>query len=114
MSTWKNELPEVATTSVCVPRVSSICLLPVQETLQDQQVGLTQAPLKSLPLPWVLEHVRFCVRSLRVESVSHSPLGLPKVSLAGLQSQMFWGLLFLVQDPRTGEPSVGLRLIAPC
>ena len=32
-------------------------------------------------------------------SISHSPLPLPKVSPFELQSQTFWGLVFLVQDP---------------
>ena len=45
--------------SVSVPRVSSSCLLPLWETLQDQQVDLTQAPFKWLLLPWVLECVIF-------------------------------------------------------
>ena len=44
-------------------------LLPLREALQDQQVGLTQAPFKLLLLPWISEHVRFCVRPLRVESL---------------------------------------------
>ena len=54
---------------IYVPRVSSRCLLPLGEALQDQQVGLTQAPFKSLLLPGVLECVRFCVCPLRVESL---------------------------------------------
>ena len=56
-------------------------------------------PLKSLLLPWVSEYVRFCECPLRVESISYIPLALPKASPAGLQSQMFWGLVFLMQDP---------------
>ena len=60
----------LASTSVCVPRVTSSCLLPLWETLQDQQVGLTQAPFKLLLQPWVLECVRFCVHPLRMESLS--------------------------------------------
>ena len=44
------------------PRVSSICLLLLQEALQDQQVGLTQAPFKLLLVYLVLVCVRFlCV-----------------------------------------------------
>ena len=35
----------------------------------DQQVGLTQFSFKLLLLPWVLEHVRFCVHPLRVGSL---------------------------------------------
>ena len=51
---------------VSVLRMSSSCLLPLPEILQDQQVGLTQAPLKSLLLPWVLEQVRLCMCAVRV------------------------------------------------
>ena len=38
-----------------------------QEVLQDQQVGLAQASIKLLPLPWVLAHAILCVlfKSLR-------------------------------------------------
>lgn len=32
-----------------------------------------------------------------------------KGSPAGLQSQMFWGLIFLMQDPWAGKPEVGLK-----
>ena len=59
----------MAAASVYVPRVSSSCLLALWEAFQDQQVGLIQAPFKLLLLPWVLEHVRFCVHPLRVESL---------------------------------------------
>ena len=37
-----------------------------QKALQDQQVGLTQAPFKLLSQFWVLECVRFCVYPLIV------------------------------------------------
>ena len=40
----------MAAASVCCPRVNLGCLLPLQETLQDQQVGLAQAPFKLLLL----------------------------------------------------------------
>ena len=46
-------------------------------------------------------------------SVPHSPLTLRKVSPAGFQSQIFWGLIFLVLDPWAGDLSVGLRPLAP-
>ena len=42
-------------------------LLPLQEVLQDQQIGLTHAPFKLLLLPQVLVCVRFCMSFLRVE-----------------------------------------------
>lgn len=46
-----------------------------------------QAPFILLHLPGVLEHVKFCVSLLRVESISPDSLGLPKVSTIGLQSR---------------------------
>lgn len=45
-------------------------------------------------------------------SVCHSPLALLKISTAGLQRQVFRGLIFLEQNPQAGKPDVGLR--APC
>ena len=51
--------PQMAAATVCVPGVTSRCLLPLQEALQDQEVALTQAPFKLLLLSWVLEHVDF-------------------------------------------------------
>ena len=75
-------------TGVHVPRVSYSCPQPPQETLQYQQVGVAQAPMKSLLLPWVLVHVRPCVCLPIVESL------LPPVQWsscpAGLSSQMLW------------------------
>ena len=65
---FQNELAKMGG-SVCVPRVSPSCLLPLWETLQDQQVGPRQASFKLLLLPWVLERVWFCECPLRVESV---------------------------------------------
>ena len=55
---------ECAPQSGCHPRLSKgspSCLLPLWETLQDQQVGLTQAPFKFLPLFWDSKHMRFCM-----------------------------------------------------
>ena len=37
---------------ICVPSRSPCCLLPLWETLQHQQVGLTQTPFKFMPLRW--------------------------------------------------------------
>ena len=44
-------------------------------------------------------------------SIFHIPLGFLKESHIGLQSQMTWGLLFLVQDPWAEEPNVQLQLL---
>ena len=41
------------------------------------------------------------------------PLGLQKVSPAGFQSQMSWGLVFPVQGSWAEEPEEGLRPLAP-
>ena len=43
-------------------------------------------------------------------SISPSPLGLSEVSPTELQSQMFWGLIFLVQDPWAGSLTCGSDL----
>ena len=79
-------------------RVSSSFLLHLQDTLQDQQVGLTQAPFKLLPLP--------CTTFKSDISIFHSLLGLLKVSLTGLQSQMFWANL-PAMDPGAGSSEWG-------
>ena len=50
---------------------------------------------------------------LRVESISHSPLPLPKVSPTGLPSQMFCGLIFLVRELQPEEPDMELRSLDP-
>ena len=53
-------------------------LLPLREALQDQQVGLMQVPFKLLPLPWVPEHVKFCVGLLRVVSLFPTAIWLSR------------------------------------
>ena len=63
-----NELPKMAAASVSTPRENPSLLLPLWETLQDEQVGLTQAPFKLLLLCWDSEYMRFCTCPLRVES----------------------------------------------
>lgn len=80
---WLNKLPKMA-----AARVRSSFLLHLQDTLQDQQVGLTQAPFKLLPLP--------CTTFKSGISIFHSLLGLLKVSLTGLHS----GLISLLWTPR--------------
>ena len=59
----------MAAASIYTLRVSSSYLLPLQELLQDQQVGLTQSSFKLLFLLWVPQCVRLCVHPLRVESL---------------------------------------------
>jgi len=45
-------------------------------------------------------------------SVSYSCLAFLISSLTKLQSQAFWGLIFLMQDPWAGWPNVALKPIA--
>lgn len=85
----------MAATSVYVLRVGSICLLLLQEALQDHQVGLTQAPFKLLQLPWSSVHEILCVPFKSGVSVSYGSLALQKVSPPSLQNQTSWGLIFL-------------------
>ena len=47
---WQNKPPKMVAASICVPRVNPSNLLSLQEPLQDQQEGLTQASFKLLPL----------------------------------------------------------------
>ena len=53
-------------------------------------------------------HVLFKSRG----SVSYSPVTLPNISPTGFQSQMFWVLIFPMQDPWAREPDVGLGPLA--
>ena len=89
------------------PRASFSCPFLLQEALQDQQVVLTQSPFIWLLLPYEI----LCAFFNTGFFISHNPLSLLKVSPAGLQRQTSWGLALLEQDPRAGEPAVGLR---PC
>ena len=49
----------MAATIICVPRVSSTCLLSPWRVLQGQQVGQTQVPFRLLLMHWFLEPVWF-------------------------------------------------------
>lgn len=76
------------------------------DALQDQQVGLTLASSKLLPLCWDSEHVRCCVRRLRRESLFPADVELfctqaTSESPTGLQNQSS------LQDPRARETRVG-------
>ena len=67
----------MAATSISVPRVSSTCLLSLQEMLQEHQVDLTKDHFILLLLLWVLEIS--CVSFDRRVSISHSLLGNDKL-----------------------------------
>ena len=53
-----------------------------------------------------------CVPFKSETSISHSLLGLRKVGPTGLQNQMFWGLVFPLQDPWAEDHYVGLGPLA--
>lgn len=82
----------MAVFSVHALRVSSTCLLPLLEALQDQQ-ALTQDPFKLLLLPWVLEHVRFCVYPLGVESLFPMALQFSWKEKCLLKPNVSWAYL---------------------
>ena len=46
-------------------------------------------------------------------SVSSSPAELLQSSATCFQSQILWGLFFLMQDPYAGVPGMGLRAVIP-
>ena len=106
-------LPRMAATSIFVPRGSLICLLPLWEALYDQ-VGLTQAPLKLLPLIWFLDCWKLCMHPLRMKSLSYSPptclcaspLAFKVRSSGGSPSQCSL-------PPWAREPDVGLSPFTP-
>ena len=78
------------------PWVSSSLSSPLWETLQNQQVGLAQASIKLLLLPWVPMCLRLCVHPLRMGSLfPEEPLGLLILSPTDLQSQVLLGFIFL-------------------
>lgn len=91
------------------PSRSHSCAPPPQETFQDHQVGLLQAPLKWLLLSSIPVPVRFCAIPLRVKPVSPGPVALLQLSPAGLQILM----LLPMPDPRVRKPHVGLRTLTP-
>lgn len=84
--------------------VSTSCLLPPQERLRDQQMGLTQDFFKWLLLHWVLECVEFCVCPLFPTALVL--LEAPLAFTADVR-----GLVFPEQGLWAGEP---VRGSGPC
>ena len=58
--------------------------------LQDQQVGLAQATMKSWLLPWVLGHTRPCVCHSRVKSLFSAVLWSPRSRAVTKSSRLWW------------------------
>lgn len=78
------------------------------------QLGLTQAPMKSLTFPCVLVHTRPCVSSKSEVSFSLGSVKFLWLDATGFQSQMFSGLLLPMPYPHVGEPDLGLRSSYSC
>lgn len=103
MSLRQNKLPNLATTSVYIPRGSPSYLLPLQEALQGQQDWSDYLSKHCISIGswsrwdsvWAFQEQTF---------VSYNPLALPYADPTGFQSQ-----IFLVQNPQSRELRVGLR-----
>lgn len=98
------QAPQMVTTHAYVPMVSS--------SRRYLSRRLSKAASSSDPGSFQMTALTLAPRAyeilcalLRVEFLFHSSLAVLKASLAGLQSQMFWGACLL----RTGESNVGLR-----
>ena len=80
-------LLRISAASVLVPAVSHSHPPPLQETLQQEQVGLVQSTLGSLLLPLGPDaHTTLCVPSKRGISVSTSPVKVLQSNPTSLQS----------------------------
>ena len=95
---------------VCFSTVSHIHPLPIWETLQDQQVGLSQTFIRLLlfslgPVMCEIWGVPFKSEV----SVSPSPVKALRSNPTSLQSQIPWRFLVALADPQTGKPDMGLR-----
>ena len=55
VSSLYNKLPQMAASTTCITRERASYLSFLWESLPDQQVGLTQACFKLLPLHWAYE-----------------------------------------------------------
>ena len=107
------KLPQMAACRVCLPKGSlSACCLSRRISKMAKCVWPRLLSNSCLDTE-TQSRWEFCMCPLRAESVSKSPPALLNTSSTGFQSQTFWGLPFLVQDPQAGEPNVGVRPLAP-
>ena len=107
-------LPRTFTASVLIPTVKQSHPLPLQETLQHQQVGLVQSPLGSLLLPLGHDaHTILSAPSMSRVSVSPSPIKVQQSVPTRLQSLILYEFLLPLPDPQVGKPGMGLRTFTP-
>lgn len=108
-STWL-EGSRLAAARVFAPRVSHSCPPPASPGDLPQDMGdPAKLPSRYGFRPWVLEHKRFRVCPLRVV-FPPSPVELPKLSLAGLKSQMLGGVSPPCRTPSRGAWCAAQRL----
>lgn len=93
---------------ICVLMGSPSYHLPLQEALEDQQVGLIHLHFKLLGLG-VCEILRMPFKSGM--SVSYSPLLLPYASPTGLQNNTFWASSSQCRAPGLGRLLWSLDLL---
>ena len=103
-------VPRTSAASVLVLMVRHSHPLPLQETIQHQQVGLVQSPMGSLLLPLGPQaHTTLCVPSKSGVSVSPSPVEVLQSNPASLQSLILQEFLLPLPDPQVWKPDVRLR-----
>lgn len=99
----------VAAACMCPGWVLIVSCL-TESLCKDQQVDMSRVPFRSLPLSLTVCNVLLIPFKSGV-SITHRPVVLLNISPTDLQCQIFWGLLFLVQDPLSGEPSCGAWIL---
>ena len=104
--------PRACTTRALASTVSHSEPSPPQQSLQDPHVDLAQASVESL-LCAGSQCMWNPVCALQGWNLFPSPVALLHSSLAGLQSQVLWGLPLPMPDPQSGEPDVRLRALTP-
>ena len=92
---WWDELSQLATARLHIPRLSFNCLLPLQDILQYQQVGLIHVLFKVLLLLRVSEYVRFLCALYKSDLHFPQPFFSP-------ENMFYW---LLKSDILGGSPS---------
>ena len=100
----------VAAACMCPGWVFTVSCL-TESLCKDQQVDMSKVSFRSLTLGVTVCNVLLITFKSGV-STTHRPVVLLNISPTDLQCQIFWGFLFLVQDPHSGDPSCGAWI--PC
>ena len=115
ISYWQNKLPKMAVATVYIFRVSTSCLLSPREAFQDQQVGLTQAPFKLLPLLGLglCEVLRMpCKNTISISQSPLAPCTEARLAFKARHLGQGEGLVFQVQSLSWGA-GYGPRMTCP-